>query len=92
LDYSRIPFECVRCNRYGHIITDWELKLNKIVWVKNMGTTSLEARSDTNGENHMNTNHSKGGVDSQSTNREDYVALLIPQEVDDTQKNICANS
>jgi hypothetical protein len=57
-----------------------------------MGTGPLEQMSDTNGENHMKTNHSKGGLDFQLTKRGGDVALLIPQEVDDTQKNICADA
>jgi hypothetical protein len=86
------PYKFFRCQRYGHLVADCALKLNKKVWVKKLGTTPLEVRNGINGKNHIKANHSKGGLDSQSKKGEGYTALLIPQEVDNTKNTVYADA
>jgi hypothetical protein len=34
LDYSGVPFKCIRCHRYGHIAQDCGLSFQKKIWVQ----------------------------------------------------------
>jgi len=46
IDYLGIPFICVMCHGYGHMVVDCALRLNKKEWVKKRQSSSIKGDSN----------------------------------------------